>query len=312
MSDRPSRVRLYLELGKARLNGLVLITTAVGFIMVAGEPFPHWLLVFTLLGTLLTALGSGALNCIIEIDRDREMKRTARRPLPAGLISRREAWVFALVCTIGGITMLALGVNLLTALLGLITVVVYIAIYTPMKTRSTLSTLAGGICGALPPMMGVTAVTNEVTTVAWVLGGILFVWQIPHFLALAWMYRADYEKGGYRMLPLVDPGGHFTARQTILYSIALLPLAFAATLAGATGWVYAVGALILGALMVHRAIRFAGERSARNARRLFLFTLLYLPVLLLLMVLDRGPVVGPFTTRATGPPAGVVDTPPTP
>ena len=311
-SRRPSRLRMYMDLGKARLNGLVLITTAVGYIMVSGPaygPFDHWRMIFTLVGTLMTALGSGALNCLMEVDRDRQMKRTQKRVLPAGLISRREALAFALVCSIGGLTILAVGVNLLTAALGLLTLFVYTAIYTPLKTRSTVSTLAGGICGALPPMMGVTAVTGEVTVGAWVLGAILFVWQIPHFLALAWMYRADYERGGYRMLPLIDPGGQFTARQTILYSVALLPLAFAATLTGTTGWIYAIGATVLGILMVHRAIRFAGDRSPRNARRLFYFTLFYLPCLLLLMVLDRGPVVGPFSTRDSGPPPGVTDQP---
>lgn len=312
--------RAFSELGKARLNALVVVTTAVGFLVANVTAWEWPLLAFTIIGTALAAAGSGAFNCLLEIDRDRAMKRTKKRPLPAGELSRSTALAFALICSIGGIAVLAHFVNPLTAGLAALVVVLYAAVYTPMKTVSPSATLVGGVCGAIPPMMGVTAATGELTPAAWALGAILFVWQIPHFLALAWMYRDDYARGGFRMLPAIDPTGILTARQALIYTVALIPLGLLASLAGIGGYVFCVGSAVLGSLLARPAWRFYRERSALRARRLFLSTLAYLPMLMALMVIDRGPLVPAnapadfptppmpvWNTEQTAPPAVVAN-----
>lgn len=285
---------IYMELAKARLSALVVITTAVGFIMGSSsglgvEGGIDWLkLLWTLLGTSLAAGAAGALNQVIEEERDQRMPRTRNRPLPSGRIGSIHAAMMGVLWGGVGVTMLAAMVNLLTAGLGLLTILLYLLVYTPMKVRSTLNTLVGAVVGAIPPMMGWAAATGHIEPGAWVLAATLFVWQIPHFLALAWMYRKDYELGGYRMLPIIDPSGAITCKAVLMWTLALLPVTLAATWVGVAGWVYAVGSVMLGAWMLRLAAGLYRRRDNADARRLFLATVMYLPLLMALMVLDRG------------------------
>jgi protoheme IX farnesyltransferase len=287
--------RSYAELTKVRLTALVVVTAAVGFVMASRSPLDLPTLAWTVLGTALAAAGSMALNQVIEADRDARMERTKNRPLPGGTIGRLHALLVGLITASAGLVLLAVRVKLLTALLGLTVVLIYTLVYTPLKPRTPLCTLVGGICGAIPPMMGWTATGAGLSFGAWVLGGVLFLWQIPHFLALAWMYRDDYRRGGFRMLPVVDPSGRATGLMTVLYTLALLPVGLPAVLGGMTGWVFAAGSLVLGVGLVTLALRLAAFRTETVARRLFLATLAYLPLLLGLMVVDRVPEAARLT-----------------
>jgi protoheme IX farnesyltransferase len=279
----------YAQLTKVRLTLLVVTTTAVGCLMASG-PRPNLAtMAWTLLGTALAAAGSMALNQVLEVARDARMERTKDRPLPAGAIGRGHALVFGLATASGGVALLAAMATVLTALLGLAVVLLYTLVYTPLKPRTPLCTLAGAVCGAIPPLMGWTATGAALSFGAWVLAGVLFLWQIPHFLALAWLYREDYARGGFRMLPAVDPSGRVTGQMAVLYALALVPVGAVGVLGGVTGWVFAAGSLILGSALVAFALSLAGLRTDRVARRLFLATLAYLPLLLGLMVADKLP-----------------------
>jgi protoheme IX farnesyltransferase len=282
-------LRAYAQLTKVRLTSLVVATTAVGYLMAGGPRPDATTLAWTLLGTALAAAGSMALNQVQEVARDARMERTKNRPLPAGAILRRHALVFGLATAVLGLALLAAMATARTALLGLTVVLVYTLVYTPLKPRTPLCTLAGAVCGAIPPMMGWTATGARLSFSAWVLAGVLFLWQIPHFLALAWLYREDYECGGFRMLPVVDPSGRVTGHMVVLYSLALLPVGVLAALGGMTGWLFGVGSLALGSGLLALALRLAALRTEPVARRLFLATLAYLPLLLGLMVADRLP-----------------------
>ena len=295
----PTRLAIYAELAKVRLIALVLVTTAVGFAMADAGSLWGARLVWTMLGTALAAAGSMALNQWLEADRDGMMERTRHRPLPAGLLSRRHALAFGTGAGAVGLAILLARVNLLTALLGLLVVVLYVAVYTPLKARTPLCTLAGAVCGAIPPMMGWSAAAGHLGFGAWLLAGVLFLWQIPHFLALAWLYRDDYRRGGFRMLPVLDSDGRVTAAFVMVYTAALLPVTVAAVAGGLAGRAYAAGAVALGAAFLVAAAGLAVVRSAASARRLFLASLLYLPLLLGLMVADRRPLPGgPAGARA--------------
>ncbi len=280
-------VRAYPELAKIRLASLVTVTAAVGFVMAAPGPVHLWTLFATALGTLLAAAGAMALNELLEVREDARMRRTMHRPLPAGTITPRHALVFGVGVAAAGLGELALFANAVTALLGLTVVVIYTLVYTPLKRRSPLCTLAGAVCGAIPPMMGWTATGAALSFGAWLLAGALFLWQIPHFLALAWLYREDYARGGFRMLPVVDPSGRSTGGVAVLYSLALVPVGVLAALGGMTGWRFAAAALVLGAALVALSALLAARRTEAVARRLFLATLAYLPLLLGVMVADR-------------------------
>ncbi len=284
-----SLVELYLELSKARLSALVVLTTAVGFIM--GTPAltaGAWgRLLLTIAGTSLAAAGANALNQILERRRDAMMHRTRGRPIPSGAMSPMHGLLFALAVAYAGLGILGLTVSLAAAGLALATILIYTLLYTPLKTRSTLNTLVGAVCGAIPPMIGWVAASGSLDRGAWILGGLLFVWQIPHFFALAWMYRQDYARGGYKMLPVMDPNGRLTGQVIVLMSLGLLPLGLAATLFGLAGWVYAVGSIALGTWLVVVGLRLYATRSEESARRMFLASIAYLPLLLGLMVLDR-------------------------
>jgi len=231
--------------------------------------------------------GASAFNQLLEIESDGKMRRTRARPLPAGRIEPRHARVFGFVLSIAGLVELALGVNWLAAGVALATLLTYTVFYTPLKKRSSLSTVVGGIPGALPPMIGWAAVRNNLSLEAWVLFGIVFLWQMPHFLAIAWMYREDYKRAGFPLLPIVDPDGGSTGRQALIYAAALLPLSLAPTALGMAGIVYLAGAALMGTAFVVLAARFAWLRSTPSARRLFFGSIIYLPLLWILMVFNR-------------------------
>ena len=268
---------------------MVVFTTAVGFIM-AGAGSIDWVrLLWTVLGTSLAAGAASALNQLAEVRRDALMSRTQQRPLPCGALSLRHSFVLAMLLAYSGLAMLAMLVNLAAAGLALLTLLIYIFAYTPLKTRTSLNTLVGAICGAIPPLIGWVGAAGSLDYGAWVLALLLFVWQIPHFLALAWLYREDYERGGFAMLPVIDPSGRLTGRVVVLMTLVLLSLGVSAALSGLAGWLYAFGSIALGLWLLWLGLRLHARRSDANARRLFVASLVYLPVLLCLMVIDRGP-----------------------
>ena len=281
------RYRIYMDLAKARLSMLVVVTTMVGYLLASNAGVDWLALLITIVGTALSAACANAFNQIIETKRDAVMPRTQRRPLPSGRIGRVHAIVFATVCGVVGVGLLWLAINPLTAMLSALTIGIYLLVYTPMKTRSTLNTLAGSVVGAIPPIMGWTAVRGQIDDGAWVLAAVLFIWQIPHFLALAWLYREDYERGGYRMLPIIDPSGRITARTSLLWTLALLPVGVVSLLLGVTGWWALFGSLLLGAWLLRHAITLTRKRDSIAARKLFLASVMYLPLLLGIMVIDR-------------------------
>lgn len=276
-----------LELSKARLCMLVVFTTAIGAMLATRGPLDWTLLFWTALGTTLSAFGANAMNQCVERHRDARMNRTRNRPLPAGRISPAFGWAFAAGVGLLGPLVLAWQTNVLTTSLSLGCLALYVLVYTPMKTRSTFNTLVGAVCGAIPPMMGWAAQRGSLDIGAWVLGAILFLWQIPHFLALAWMYREDYERGGFRMLPVVDETGRRTCDNIVLYCLALIPTSLLLYLTGNAGLTYALAALILGAAWCALCVRLYRTRTVRSARAVFLGSITYLPLLMGAMIVDR-------------------------
>lgn len=299
--------RVYMDLAKARLSLLVVITTLVGFLLASSTGVDWLALLLTVIGTALSAACANAFNQIVEHHRDARMQRTQRRPLPSGRIGRAHAVAFATVCGVAGVALLALAVNPITAALSAATIALYVLVYTPMKTRSTMNTLVGSVVGAIPPVMGWTAVTGRVDTGAWVLAAVLFIWQIPHFLALAWLYREDYERGGYRMLPIIDPSGRITAQTSLLWTVALLPVGIVSLLLDVTGWWAMLGSLLLGVWLLRHAVNLCRARDSASARKLFLASVAYLPLLLGLMVVDRVTLPGSAIAEARA--AAVFPTP---
>ena len=289
--DRPraSFIGDYLELSKSRIVLMVLITTAAGYLFAAKHVDPL-LMLHALIGTALVAAGTNALNQYVERDRDALMHRTRTRPLPAGRMTPRAALVFSSAIAILGTLYLGVLVNWLTAALGAFTLTSYIFVYTPLKRVSTICTLIGAIPGAIPPLMGWTAATNTLWQYSakggWIAFGILFLWQLPHFMAISWMYRDDYARGGFAMLSVRDENGSAVARQAIYYSLALLAVSVLPTVFSMTGVVYLIGAAASGTALLAAAIRFFFDRSPRNARSLFMISNLYLLTVMLLMVVD--------------------------
>lgn len=289
----PSVVRLATELCKLRLVTLVVGTAVAGYLLADGGNGDGLRLVGMAVGTALAAAGAQALNQRLEMHRDARMERTRTRPLPAGLVAPATATVVGVTAAVLGVATLAGAAGPLPALLAAAVVALYTFIYTPLKPRTSANTLVGAVCGAIPPMIGWTAARGDVGVGAWLLFGVLFLWQIPHFLALAWLYRADYARGGFRMLPADDPDGQLTGLATVLYTAALAPLVVAGALYGITGWLAATGGTAMVAWLLLQALRMAKLRSDASARRLFVATLVVLPLLLGLMVVDRnhaGPV----------------------
>ncbi len=275
------------ELTKPGITRLVLITTAVGFYLGSSGSFDLALLLHALVGTGLLAAGTNALNQWAERGVDAMMKRTRGRPLPSGRLRSSTALVFSVGISVAGTLYLALLVNPLTAYLGAASLLIYIFAYTPLKRRTWWCTAVGAIPGAIPPLMGWAAVTGSLDTLAWVLFGIVFLWQMPHFFAIGWLYRLDYARAGFPMLPVVDSEGVRTARQIVLYTLALLVVSLLTSVLGLTGALYFFGALTLGLAFLGLGLALAFTRSGVEARRLFLGSVLYLPVLLLLMVVDK-------------------------
>jgi protoheme IX farnesyltransferase len=244
--------------------------------------------VHTVVGTALVASGAAAFNQVLERDVDRRMRRTQSRPLPSGRLAISEAGWFALALSVAGLVELIAGANALAAAVALATITSYALVYTPLKTRTSLATVVGAIPGALPPMIGWAAATRTLSIEAWVLFSIVFFWQMPHVLAISWMYREDYERGGIRVLPVEEPDGASTSRQTVTYAAALIPVSLLPTIVGLSGGFYFAAAAVLGAAQLALAIQFARRRSRDTARRLFFASLVYLPVLWGLLVVDRG------------------------
>jgi protoheme IX farnesyltransferase len=276
----------YLELAKARLGALVVLTAFVGYVLGARGEGSLSGLAAVVVGTALSSFGANILNQWWESERDSLMLRTCKRPLPAGRLDRRTAAVLGVVTASIGLAILAFGTNRLTTVLSLFVILVYVLIYTPLKVRTPLNTVVGAVCGAVPPMMGWTAATGRLDAGAWILGGILFAWQIPHFLSLAWLYRDDYARGGFRMLPAVDEEGLLTGRLSFVYAASLLPITAALTAFGITGGAFLVTSQVIGIAFVGLGWLFLRSRSQATAKKLFLASILYLPVLLGLMVVD--------------------------
>jgi protoheme IX farnesyltransferase len=277
----------FWQLAKPRIALMVVVTAAAGFLLDARVPFDWSLFLHAMAGTALLAAGAGTLNQWWERDVDRGMARTAQRPLPAGRLSADLALWFGVALNLAGLAWLTLAVNALTALLGACTLIGYVLIYTPAKRWSSLATILGGVPGAIPPMMGWAAAHGQLGAGAWALFGILFFWQIPHFLAIAWMYRDDYRAAGFPMLTDGDESGRRTARQALLYCAALTPLSLVPAALRLAGPIYALGALVLGFSFFAICVGFYLDRSRASARRVLLASVLYLPALLPLLLLNR-------------------------
>ena len=282
-----ARATDYVALAKPRLNLLVVATAAAGYAMANGDTTNVPALAGTIIGTGLVAGGASALNQIIEREPDGLMRRTRSRPLPDGRVGTSEAVMLAGVLSAAGLLILAVGVNLLSAVVALATLTSYAAVYTPLKRRTSFATVIGAIPGALPAVIGWAAATGSLTRGAWVLFAIVFLWQLPHFLAIAWMYRDDYARAGFLMLPVIEPDGRSTGRQAVVYTAALLPVALAPTLLGMSGVIYFAGALVLTLFFLGMSVKFAATRAVRDARRLFFTSITYLPILWILMIADR-------------------------
>ena len=281
-----SRVQDFVELTKPRITFLVLITTAVGYALGLPDAFEASSFFFLMTGTALLSGGASALNQYMEREADGRMHRTRNRPIPAGRVAPAEALAFGLtICALGHAFLVAAG--WLAALLGLASAASYVLLYTPLKRVTSLCTVVGAVPGALPPMMGWAAARGRLDAGAWALFAILFLWQLPHFLALAWMYRDDYERGGFPMLPVTDREGGSTGRQAVLYAAALLPATLLAGMLVSAGEAFLWSALALGLLFLAFSVRFAWMRTVASARGLFLLSVLYLPAVLTLLVLGR-------------------------
>ncbi|HZN02161.1 MAG TPA: heme o synthase [Candidatus Polarisedimenticolia bacterium] len=286
-----ARARLadYLMLTKPRVTAMVLLTTLAGFYMGSTRGLDAGLLLRTLFGTALAAAGASALNQYLERDGDGRMRRTRGRPLPGGRLDPQRALLFGSILATAGILFLAPAVNALAAGLVALTLLTYVLLYTPLKTRSPLCTLVGSLPGALPPLVGSVAAEGRVTAVGVGLFAILFVWQLPHALAIACLYRDDYDRGGYLMLPVVAGDNAATGRIALLYALALVPVTLLPVVWGGAGPLYLGGALLLGGLHAVAAAPLARTGSLPAARRLLLASVVYLPVLLSLMAFDRQP-----------------------
>ncbi|MGP0075214.1 MAG: heme o synthase [Bryobacteraceae bacterium] len=277
----------YIALTKPRITWLILMSTGVGYFFGAKNGW-HWLtLLHTIIGTGLIASGTAALNQWYERDADSKMRRTQARPLPSGRLDAGKALVFAIAISVAGFVELWFGANPLCALLGLITLLTYLFVYTPLKQRSPHSTTVGSIPGAMPPLIGFAAASGTLTWDAWVLFAILLLWQFPHFYAIAWMYKDDYARAGIRMLPVVEPDGKSTARRILLYSIALIPISLMPKFFAMAGNIYLYGALALGLAFLYYGLRIRTDRTRQQARRVLLASVVYLPMLFSLMLLDR-------------------------
>ena len=281
------RVAAFVELTKPRITFLIVLTSAAGFCLGSKAQVDYPALFNALFGIALLSSGIATLNQFIERGLDARMRRTITRPLPSGKLTPTQALWFGVALTVAAEIYLALFVNLLTAAFGVSVIVGYLFCYTPLKTRSSLSTLVGAFPGAMPPLMGWTSATGHAGLEAWALFAILFMWQFPHFLAIALMYREDYARAGILMLPVVEPEGRLTAQQIVIWTLLLVPVSLFPTILGTTGSVYFYGAFLLGLLFLATSVHAALSKSRQGARRLLLASVLYLPVLFGLMVFNK-------------------------
>jgi protoheme IX farnesyltransferase len=280
----------YWALTKPDINLMIGITVFAGFCLgrpTASSSFPIGLLINSLLGTMLVAGGSGALNQYIERHFDAQMRRTARRPLAAGKVEPHHALYFGMLLSGIGALYLAFVVNMLASLIAIATLICYLVLYTPLKRKTPLCTLVGALAGATPPLIGWAAASGGLSSGAWILYAMLFLWQFPHFMAIAWMYRDDYDRAGYLVLPRGDGASRFMAWQSLLPLVVLIPLSLIPTLIGYAGLTYAVAALFLNCGFLYWAVRLILEKSNFVARRLLTASIIYLPMILLIMLLDK-------------------------
>ena len=277
----------YLELTKPTITWLILMSTGIGYFFGIHGSWSLAALLHTLLGTAFIASGTATLNQWYEREADAKMRRTMRRPIPSGRVSARRALLFGIGLAAAGFLELALAVNPLTGLLGLATLLSYLFLYTPLKQRSPISTTVGAFPGAMPLLIGYAAASGTLRAEAWVLYVILFLWQFPHFLSIAWMYREDYRRAGIVMLPVVEPDGKATARQIVLCSLLLIPASLAPSFLHMAGTVYLFGALALGLMFLSAGLRVAFDRTQSRARQVLLASVVYLPLLYGLMLFDR-------------------------
>jgi protoheme IX farnesyltransferase len=283
----PKRANDYLALAKPRLNVLVVATSAAGYYLGAtGAPELRPMAV-AVAGTALVAAGAAVLNQVYERDTDALMRRTRLRPLPDGRVPPADASIFGAMLSAIGLAVLATGANVLAATLAVATLVIYLIVYTPMKRRSSMATLVGAVPGALPPLIGWTASHGSVSEGGAALFAIVFLWQIPHFMAIAWLYRDDYGKAGFPMLPVVEPDGRRTGRQAVIYAAALLPVSAVPYFIGLSGVIYLLIAAALGVALLVLSVGFARSRTNRSARLLFFASIAYLPLLWISMILDK-------------------------
>ncbi len=293
-TDRPDRVwyrgLAFFELTKPRIVSLVLITTCVGFYLASLGVADYRLLLHTLLGTALAAAGTLALNQLLEREADAKMRRTKLRPLPDGRVHPVEAFVFGALITTAGLVYLAWTVNLASTAVTTTIVISYLGFYTPLKKTTSLCTLIGAVPGALPPVIGWAAVRGSIGLEAWILFAIMFLWQMPHSLAIAWLYRDDYARAGFQLLPVINPDGKSTGRQVTSHCLALLAVGLLPTLIGLAGPIYFCVAFGLGTMFLWYSVRLALVRSLASARHLLFASLIYLPVLLVVMAFDKVPL----------------------
>jgi len=280
-----SLVRDYVELTKPRVSWLILMSTAIGYFFGHRGTWALWPLFHTLMGTGLLASATAALNQWYEREADSKMPRTQHRPIPSGRVAPTNALVFAMTLTVVGGLELGIGVNWLASGLGCFLMGAYLYVYTPLKQKTWWSTTIGALCCAMPPLIGYAAARGSLDARAWVLYGILFMWQFPHFYAIAWMYRDDYSRAGIRVLPVVEPDGESTARQIVLASILLIPVSLLPSYLGMTGIIYTVGAAALGLVVLGAGLRLAHSRTTLRARQVLLASVVYLPALYALMLL---------------------------
>ncbi len=278
---------VFADLVKARLTTLVLLTTLVGFYLGWRGAMNFALMFNALAATALVAAGASALNQLLEREFDAKMHRTQDRPLPSGRLQPATVAIFGGACSVAGIVYLALAVNLLTSVIGAVTLVSYLFIYTPLKRVTWLNTAIGAVPGAMPPLMGWTAARGELSGEGWALFAILFFWQLPHFFAIAWIYRDEYARAGFKMLPGIDPDGSRTAQQSVSNTLALLAVSLCPFVFKMAGTTYLAGAVVLSAGFLWCAIQFSRELTLARAKQLFFASIIYLPLLLVLMVWDK-------------------------
>jgi protoheme IX farnesyltransferase len=284
---RLKNFRDYITLTKPRLNSEAILTALAGFYMGSGSPFRWGLMFFALLGTTAVAAGCGTLNQWFEAEADKKMKRTRKRPLPSGRVKSSDAFWYGMALSAAGLLVLFFLVNELAAFLGLAALVSYVVFYTPLKKITSLCTVVGAVPGAIPPMMGWAAAQNHVGPEGWVLFAILFFWQMPHFLAIGWMYRKDYARAGFPMLAVLDPKGDTTGMMAVVYAFGLLPVSLLPTYLHMAGHLYFWTALVLSSAFLFYSGLLARHKTLHYAKGLFWFSITYLPVLFGVMVLDK-------------------------